>query len=157
MVDAHTIATFAFAQMRRDPEFGARFPWVRNTIVCVDSDLVDDVLTGQMVHYFGETGGTIACYYPREQRFMFAYIDVPVIAKDGEPPPQPTPGVREVKDSQENPMTIGQLVNALYEQRKGDFSYLPTYDPRTGIQESRKVSPVGEASTVEIEKDLALT
>jgi hypothetical protein len=109
-----------------------------------------------MVHYFGETGGTVACYYPRDQRFMFAYVGVPVIAKDGEPPPTPTPGAREVKDSRDNPMTIGELVNALYEQRKGDYSHLTTWDG-TGFQEPWQGPLVGEASTVEIEKKLALT
>jgi hypothetical protein len=157
MVDPHTIATFAFAQVRRDPSFGSRFPWVRNTIVCVESDLVDDVLTGQMVHYFAETGGTVACYFPRDQRFMFVFVAPPVIAKDGEPAPQPTPGVREVKDSRENPMTIGEVVNRIYEQRKGDYSYLPKWDPRTGIQEPQQPPLFGEVSTVEIEKQLALT
>lgn len=157
MVDPHTIATFAFAQMRRDPAFGSRFSWVRNTVVCVESDLVDDVLTGQMVQYFKETGGTIACYFPHDQRFMFVYVGKPVIAEEGQTPPQPTPGVRHVQDSRENPMTVGEIVNAIYEQRKGDFSYLPKWDPKTGIQESQEPPLFGEASTVEIEKQLALT
>jgi hypothetical protein len=158
VVDPHTIASFAFAQMRRDPAFGSRFPWVRNTVVCVESDLMDDVLTGQMVHYFRETGGTVACYFPRDQRFMFVYVGKPVVAEEGQPPPQPTPGVRQMEDSREHPMTVGEIVNAIYEQRNSDFSYLPTWSAETGIQESHWGKPlVGEASTVEIEKQLALT
>jgi len=157
MVDPHTIATFAFAQMRRDPAFGPRFPWVRNTIVCVESDLVDDVLTGQMVHYFGGTGGTVACYFPSDQRFMFVYVGAPVIASAGQEPPTPPPGVRHVRDSRENPITIGELVNTLYEQRKGDYSHLPNWNTETGFQESQEPPLFGEASTVEIEKQLALT
>lgn len=157
MVDSHTIATFAFAQMHRDPAFGPRFPWVRNTIVCVESDLAEDVLFGQMVHYFTETGGTLACYFPRDQRFMFIYVDAPVLAGEGrEKLPPPTPGVRHVQDSRENPITIGELVHAIYKRRQGDFGYLPKWSAPMGFQESDQ-GLYGEASTAEIEKQLALT
>lgn len=159
MVDPHTIATFAFAQMRRDPDFASRFPWVRNTVVCVESDLVDDVLVGQMTHYFRETGGTLVCYFPHDQRFMFVYVGVPVISNDGKPvpPPPAAPGVKQVQDSRENPITVGAIVNSIYQQRQGDFSYLPKYSAATGIQESQGAPLFGEASTAEIEKQLALT
>lgn len=157
MVDPHTIATFAFARMRRDPTFAQTFPWVRNTVVCVESDIADDVLTGQIAHYFSETGGTIACYFPRDQRFMFMAVGAPIKAREGEPPTEPTPGVRQMRDNRENPLTIGEVVNKLYEQRQGDYSYLPTYDPRTGVKHAAQPPLFGEASTVEIEKELALT
>lgn len=155
MVDPHTIATFAFAQLRRDPAFGPRFPWLHNTIVCVESDLAEDVLSGQMVHYFGETGGTIACYFPDDQRFLFIQAGVPETGT-GEMPPPKRPGVREMRDSRENPLTIGELVNAIYKQRQGDWSHLPRWNAQTGFADPQQ--PLfGEVSTIEVEKQLALT
>lgn len=142
MVDAHTIATFAFAQMRRDPEFGPRFPWVRNTVVCVESDLVDDVLIGQMVHYFPE-GGTIACYYPRDQRFMFVSVAAPRRPEKDE---QLDPATISAHDANRQ-LTVGMIVDAIYRNRGGDWGHLPVWAPEH----------VGEASTVEVEKKLALT
>jgi len=56
--------------------------------VCGKSDLAEDVLTGQMVHYFAETGGTIARYFPGDQRFMFIRVGVPLMpSRGGEKPP----------------------------------------------------------------------
>jgi hypothetical protein len=156
MVDPHTVATFAFAQIRRDPNFGRRFSWVRNTVVCVESDLVDDVLNGQMAHYFGDQVATIACYYPDEKRFMFAQVGERVRPKGGEPPRKPTPGVRQMKDSRENPVTVGELLDTMYGRKRGDNSGLPVWDG-DGFRESSEQPFVGEASTAEIEKKLALT
>jgi hypothetical protein len=68
-VDPHTQATFAFAQLQRDPSFRARFPKLRNVYVCVESDLAEDV-TRQAKEHFPD-GGQIACYYPKDQRIMF--------------------------------------------------------------------------------------
>jgi hypothetical protein len=42
-VDPHTLATFAFAQLQRDPSFRRRFPSLRNVYVCIESDLIEDV------------------------------------------------------------------------------------------------------------------
>ena len=141
MVDTHTIATFAFAQRRRDPDFGPRFPWIRNTVVCVESDLADDVLSGQMLHYFPE-GGTIACFYPREHRMMFIWVDKP--EKPGEREPHPT--TIQAHDAHRK-LTMGMLVDSIYRDRHGDWSHLPRWErPR-----------VGDVSTVAIEKKLALT
>jgi len=61
-----------------------------------------------------------------------------------------------MKDSRENPITIGELVNAIYRQRQGDWSHLPKWDTQTGFEEPEQ--PLfGEVSTVEIEKQLTLT
>ncbi len=67
--DPHTLATFAFAQLQRDPLFRQRFPKLRNVYVCVESDLMEDVRREAIEHF--PDGGEIACYYPRHQRLMF--------------------------------------------------------------------------------------
>lgn len=137
MVDPHTIATFAFTQMRRDPEFRNQFPWLRNTIVCVESDLVANVLSERTVTHFPE-GATVACYYPEDQRFMFITAspgltqqlsDESVIARDDH-----------------RTLTIGMLVDSIFSDRNGDYSDLPQFQP----------GRVAQASTKEVEKTLAL-
>ncbi|MCV7424392.1 hypothetical protein H7K45_27985 [Mycobacterium yunnanensis] len=143
MVDAHTIATFAFAQMRRDPGFGPRFPWVRNTVVCVESDLVDDVLVGQFAHYFPE-GGTVACYYPQDQRFMFIQVGAP--QSPGTARGAPHPDTLHAHDKQRK-LTMGMVIDSIYRDRDGDYAHLPRF---TSAQ-------IGEASTVEVEKTLLFT
>jgi hypothetical protein len=137
MVDAHTVATFAFAQLRRDPKFGPQFPWLRNTVVCVESDLAWDVLAGMMAHYFPD-GGSVACYYPAQQRFMFVRVGARQ-GPDGEPPLDAI----EANDRR-GELTIGMLVDSVY--RRQDWSHPLVFG-----------APVGEASTVEVEKKLALT
>jgi hypothetical protein len=141
MVDPHTIATFAFAQMRRDPEFGPRFPWIRNTIVCVESDLADDVLMGQMLNHFPE-GGTVACYYPSDHRMMFIWVDKPETAKEHDPKTA-HPRTIQARDVNRD-LTIGMLVDTMYRDRGGNWSHLPVFG-------------IGQASTAEVEKQLALT
>lgn len=106
MVDAHTVATFAFAQLRRDPEFRVRFPWVRNTVVCVESDSASDVLEGMSKHYFPD-GATIACYYPAEHRMMFIMADGPKPATDRSTE-------ADFADNRFGTLTVGMLVDAIY-------------------------------------------
>ena len=66
-VDPHTLATFAFAQLQRDPSFRRRFPTLRNVYVCIESDLIEDVRRQAQEHF--PNGGEIACYFPRDHRF----------------------------------------------------------------------------------------
>lgn len=145
MGDVHTLATFAFAQMRRDPEFRAEFPWIRNTVVCVESDRMDDVLSGQMAHYL-PGGGTIACYYPDDHRFMFAWVDAPGRATGDENVPggEYTDDGRLVIDDKHGTITIGMVIDTMYRDNAGDYSHLPRFERR-----------VGTASTVEVEKTLS--
>lgn len=138
MVDAHTIATFAFAQLRRDPSFGPKFPWVRNTVVCVESDLANDVLTNMASHYF-EQSCTIACYYPAEHRFMFIRVDGP--HQPGTPGANKNPGADVANDSR-GEITIGMLVDSIYSSQM-DLDKLAN-------------QMVGEISTVDVEKALTL-
>jgi hypothetical protein len=118
MADTHTIATFAFTQMRRDPAFRAEFPWVRNTVVCVATDRVDDVLSGQMARHFPD-GGTIACYYPEQHLFMFLRVDAPGRARGGEHVGDGhyTDDGRLVMEDTGATMTIGTVVDAVYQSR----------------------------------------
>lgn len=135
MVDSHTVATFAFAQLRRDPSFAARFPWVRNTVVCVDSDLASDVLEGMSTHYFPE-GATVACYYPTQHRMMF-------IMADGPKPATERPAGTSVISNRLGTLTIGMLVDAIY---AGSHDWDAMFS-----------SERAEVSTVTVEQNLALT
>lgn len=139
MVDAHTIATFAFAQLRRDPSFGPKFPWVRNTVVCVESDLVTEVIEGMSAHYFPD-GGTLACYYPSEQRFMFINVD-------GPHPAGARPRGDDVAHNRYGTFTVGMVVEAVYAGNQ-NWDDLPRF--------SSGSSRPAEVSTVQIEKKLAL-
>jgi hypothetical protein len=138
MADAHTIATFAFAQLRRDPSFGPQFPWVRNTLVCVESDLASDVLTNMGTHYF-PNGCTLACYHPAEHRFIFINVDGP--HAPGTPGAKVKPGTDVANDAR-GEITIGMLIDGMYPSRK-DWDKLAN-------------QMVGEISTVEVERALSL-
>ncbi|OBG78540.1 hypothetical protein A5701_15460 [Mycobacterium sp. E3305] len=148
----HTIATFAFAQMRRDPGFAVRFPWVRNTVVCVESDLAADVLDGQVAHYFPGVQATIACYYPRDHRMMFIRVEGPYKADDKSRDPDAI-----TADNSAGQLTIGMLVDSIYRHRGGNYSDLPVFGRWQAGKPSQPGSVlVGEASTIEAEKKLAL-
>lgn len=71
MVDAdpHTVATFAFARLQRDPAFRRRFTGLRNVYVCVESDLLEDVRRQATEHF--PDGGEFACYFPSEKKLVF--------------------------------------------------------------------------------------
>jgi len=140
MVDPHTIATFAFAQLRRDPSFGPRFPWIRNTVVCVESDLVTEVIEGMSAHYFPD-GATVACYYPSDQRFMFIKVDGP--HPTGTAPPGPN-----VAHNRYGAFTVGMMVDAIYAGNQ-DWDHLPRF--------SERLSDRAEVSTAKVEKKLAFT
>lgn len=135
MVDPHTVATFAFAQLRRDPSFAARFPWVRNTVVCIESDLATDVLEGMSTHYFPD-GATVACYYPAEHRMMFIMADGPKPAGKSSPS-------AAVVSNRLGTLTIGMLVDAIY---AGSHDWDAVFN-----------SERAEVSTVTVEQNLALT
>lgn len=114
MVDAHTIATYAFAQLRRDPTFNERLPWVRNTIVCVDSDLVDDVLFGQVREHFPR-GASIACYFPDRKQFIFFYAKNP---KPGAKPGDSSPDA--VVAHNRHDLTMGMVADTIQMSRRSE-------------------------------------
>ena len=64
--DAHTVATFSYAQLRL---FDPKFPKIPNVYVCVETDLLVDVRREASEHF--PDGGEIACYFPGEQRLKF--------------------------------------------------------------------------------------
>lgn len=143
MVDAHTLATFAYATLRRDPQFNIRLPWVRNTVVCVESDLVDDVLTGQVQHYFPR-GATVAVYYPDSHRFMFVWVKgTPASAKPGDSAPDAI-----VAHDRHRALTMGMMADAIYRNRQGDYSDLPRFG---------RGALIAEESTAAIERTMMLS
>ena len=133
MVDAHTVATFAFAQLRRDPDFAKRFPWLRNTVVCIESDRVSVVMDGLMSHHFPE-GGTVACYYPQGHRFMF--IKSLPARQSIEPGTVPV-----VANDPKGELTMGMIIDAMYSKH---------------VDWDTEALQIGEASTLEVEKRLSL-
>ena len=135
MVDPHTVATFAFAQLRRDPEFRVRYPWVRNTVVCIESDLATDVFEGMLTHY-APGGATVACYYPAEHRIRF-------FVADGPKPATERSAIGHVANNRFGTLTVGMLVEAIYSGNR-DWDALF----------SREMADV---STAGVEKNLALT
>lgn len=101
--DPHTLATFAFAQLQRDPSFRQRFPKLRNVFVCVESDLMEDVRR-EATHHFPD-GGEIACYFPHRQRLMFVrHAGRSTFPNAGEVLPA---------SDEDGAMTIGMIVDML--------------------------------------------
>ncbi|MGB3676214.1 MAG: hypothetical protein WA988_17415, partial [Candidatus Nanopelagicales bacterium] len=69
--DPHTIATFGFAQKNRDAEFrDSEYPWVRNTVVCIDTDPSEDTVVERLATYFPD-GGTLAVHCRGVSRMKF--------------------------------------------------------------------------------------
>lgn len=69
----HAVAAFSYAMLQRDPEFRAAYPWVRNAVVCVDSDDPDEVISDRVATYTGDPTA-IACYFPSERRMRFMKV-----------------------------------------------------------------------------------
>jgi len=67
MVDSYTAAIFDFATLRRDLRFREQYPEVQKALVCVESDLVADVLYGAAAHYCPDGNAMLFCYYSAEQ------------------------------------------------------------------------------------------
>lgn len=105
-VDPHTAATFAFAQLQRDPRFRGKYK-LRNVYVCVESDLMDDVRRQAQEHF--PDGGEIACYYPDEQRFMFV--------RHGGHSRLPNAEAAETitASDKQGAMTVGMIVDTIYQ------------------------------------------
>ncbi|MCR8897599.1 hypothetical protein NWF34_11640 [Gordonia sp. GONU] len=104
------VATFGFAQHNRDAEFrDVKYPWVRNTVVCIDDDPADDVVGERVKHYFPD-GGTVAVHCRSDSRMKFLKIDA------GATPD----GSSNSTDGDLGPMTatgytsMGMMVDAIY-------------------------------------------
>ncbi|MCS3879711.1 hypothetical protein M2359_003340 [Gordonia amarae] len=89
--DPRTVATFGFAQHNRKAEFrDVEYPWVRNTVTCIDDDPADDVVVERLKHYFPD-GGTVAVHIRDAGRMKFlkvgrgADVEQDSFVSDGEP------------------------------------------------------------------------
>ena len=59
--DRHTTATIGFVEKVRDPQIrNGNLSWVRNTVICTESDLADGVIGERVGHYFPSVPSTAA-------------------------------------------------------------------------------------------------
>ncbi|WP_231894613.1 hypothetical protein [Gordonia sp. 852002-51296_SCH5728562-b] len=108
--DPRTIATFGYAQHNRKAEFrDVEYPWVRNTVACIDDDPADDVVVERLSHYFPD-GGTVAVHCRAAGRMKFLKVAAGTGADgsgesgDGEAAPLTATGYT----------TMGMMVDAIY-------------------------------------------
>jgi len=145
-MNPHTIAALAFARLRTRASFQRLYPWVRNTVVCVETDLVSEVRE-RMMHLLPEGGqASVACYFPSRQMFVFT----PVGVATGPELSDELPGLRTLFRSDDVPhdeMTMGQAF-ATADLLSGRSKLLPP---------AKRPDWIGVESTAEIEKELALT
>jgi hypothetical protein len=145
-VDPHIIAALTFAELRRKTRLREIYPWLRNTVVCVESDLASDV-QDRMFHLVPGGGeASIACYFPKLQ--MFVFMPVSVTVKPG-PLPE-TPEWRTLFTSDDIPhdkFTMGQAF-ATADMFRENWRSLPP---------AERPEHIGVESTAEIEKRLTFT
>lgn len=112
--DRHTTATIGFVEKIRDPQLvSGNLSWVRNTVICTETDLVDGVISERAGHYFPSAKST-AAVLRSSGRMQF------IVATPGE---QLTPGqAEETTASQElngtpvarGAVTMGMMVDSIY-------------------------------------------
>jgi len=108
--DPHAVATFGFAQHNRDAEFReVKYPWVRNTVACIDDDPADDVVTERMKHYFPD-GGTVAVHCRSDGRMKFLKVGAGA-APDGS---SDSTTVDEETMTATGHTSMGMMVDAIY-------------------------------------------
>jgi len=113
--DRHNTAFLGFMAKDRDVEFreGEDFGWVRNTVVCIDSDLADAVVTDRAYHYFPTLTSTAAVSVADgpDERLKFM-----IIGAGHKPTAQEkastdaNEGLMQAKGS----LTMGMLIEAIY-------------------------------------------
>lgn len=70
----HAVATFGFARHNRDIGFrDGTYPWVRNTVVCIDDDPGEDTVVERLKAYF-PAGGTVAVHCRDLGRMKFLKV-----------------------------------------------------------------------------------
>jgi hypothetical protein len=111
----HTVATFGFSGKDRDPEFRhGDYAWVRNTLVCLDTDLSDSAISERSSFYFPETPSTAGVFMPND-RMKFIKI-----APGGKPEPDQPAAFEDssvdgpIKATGGASMTMGMLVDSIY-------------------------------------------
>jgi hypothetical protein len=108
----HNTATLNFMAKDRDADFreGESFGWVRNTVVCIDTDFADMVIADRAYHYFPTSSSTAAVLMPNDT-LMFIWI-----AK-GRPPDDTDTAAAESNDGPiqaHGDTTMGMLVDSIY-------------------------------------------
>ncbi|QFS93547.1 hypothetical protein FIV07_22540 [Mycobacterium sp. THAF192] len=113
--DRHNTATIGFVAKNRQFEFrhGKSFGWVRNTVLSIDSDLADVVISDRAYYYFPTSPSTAGVLLPDGvMKFIQTSAAQPV------PPEERVPAVDN--DSQVGPMTargdvtMGMLIASIY-------------------------------------------
>lgn len=70
--DRHTTATFGYAKWNLDPQFRNHdYPWLYNTLVAVDEDVVEEIVIERGGYYFGDARRTAAVWMPAIERMKF--------------------------------------------------------------------------------------
>jgi hypothetical protein len=118
VVDRHNTATMGFLAKDREVQFreGPSFGWVRNTVVCLDTDLADMVISDRVYHYFPTVESTAAVLLPHNE-FKFIWT-----AAGQKTSPEE---VAAAKQDDDGPMivqgdaTMGMIVASIY---AGDWS-----------------------------------
>lgn len=106
----HAIATFGFASENRKPKFRhGEYDWVRNTLVCLSSDVADDAIAERLATYFSERA-TVASFDEASRRMRFITVDP---GKGIETNPQRT-CVEDGTMRASGDVTIGMLVDTIY-------------------------------------------
>lgn len=113
--DPHTHTTFNFVSTKQHPDFqpGATFDWVRNTLVCLSTDLADAVISERAGYYFPTSPSTAGVMMPDG---VMKFINMQPGGKLA-----PDVAAAHVADtSEDGPMkatgdvTMGMLVDSIY-------------------------------------------
>ncbi|BBZ80035.1 hypothetical protein MANY_53720 [Mycolicibacterium anyangense] len=131
MTDPHTTATFIFAKLQRDAKFRKKYPWLHNTVVCVEWDYMAEVVNDRMAQHFPD-GGSIACYYPREHRMAF----VQAVPKDTLRA-RPNQAADDTLDLKAPQTTVGMVID-----------WMASQDGSSAVE-------VGDISTKELEEQFS--
>ncbi|MFD4439294.1 hypothetical protein ACFWPK_05890 [Nocardia sp. NPDC058519] len=74
--DLHTTAMFGYANLNRNPHFrNSEYPWLHNTLVAIDSDVVEEIVVERGGAYFGEKDRTAEVWMPAIERMKFFKAD----------------------------------------------------------------------------------
>lgn len=108
----HNTATLNFMAQDRDVDFreGESFGWVRNTVVCIDTDFADMVIADRAYFYFPTSSSTAGVSMPNG-RMMFIWIG------EGRAPDDDDTVAADLEDGPikaHGDTTMGMLVDSIY-------------------------------------------
>ncbi|MGW5575202.1 hypothetical protein ACWEVD_28710 [Nocardia thailandica] len=75
--DPHTVATFGFASNNRHPEFRDSRPYLTNTVVSIDPDVVEEVWIERGNAYFGNKLRSAAVWMPDRSEWRYLFGEEP--------------------------------------------------------------------------------